>query len=411
MAAMLLFVILPATEAQIFNQTTIAGSDERAGVVRALEITALAQCGMLAGAITARTLWRVPSFNQLSLRLSSSRLDRAARRSIFAAILGIVAFSALGGASLRSFFTYTTSGGYGTFIREATGNLIFLMAAQCIAGLAVVLLPLRLGSAGSNRLSTPLFWATLAAFVLLGGGQRARLFVPVFAAGLVWLKCSKGSRHPRRIAAVGMIVMVVLSGFVGVARGSADSRDVTLKTVLTQPFGSGNNLFLPLAGMASVVPGQFPYLDGTSYLQTAVYLVPRALWSGKPQDAVVSLTRTFDNGAGLAIPEFGEMYVNFGLPGVIVGSLLLGVLIELLSIRFARSMSIRESVFIAVCSAVLLDIFTRGAVAPILTTFDPLLVATALVCRRRSPVLAVTHTPALSEPLAPGKSRCSVVRP
>jgi len=186
---------------------------------------------------------------------------------------------------------------------------------------------------------------------------------------------------------------------------------VTLKTVLTQPFGSGNNLFLPLAGMASVVPGQFPYLDGTSYLQTAVYLVPRALWSGKPQDAVVSLTRTFDNGAGLAIPEFGEMYVNFGLPGVIVGSLLLGVLIELLSIRFARSMSIRESVFIAVCSAVLLDIFTRGAVAPILTTFDPLLVATALVCRRRSPVLAVTHTPALSEPLAPGKSRCSVVRP
>jgi len=410
MAAMFLFVILPATQAQLFGHTTIAGNDYQAGVVRALEIAALAQCGMLAGAIAARTLWPVPGFRRLFPQLSSSRLDRAAWQSIFVAILGVIAVSALGGARLRSFFVYTTAGGYGTFAREATGNIGFLVAVQCIAGLALVLFPLRLGCTGSRHWLRPLFFAASATFVLLGGGQRGQFFVPAFAAGLIWLKISKINRSPRRVAAAGVLLMVVLGGLVGVARGAADSRQVTAGTVLAEPVGPGNNLFLPLAGLASTVPSQLPYFDGTSYLQTAAFLIPRALWSGKPEGAIVRVTKAIDPGnSGLAFPEFGEMYANFGLPGVIVGSLLLGALIELLSRRFARSTSIRESVFITVCGAVLLQVFTRGAVAPMLTTFAGLLTVTALTCRRRSPVLAETPAPVLSEPAVPGMSRRSVV--
>jgi len=399
LAAMFLFVIYPAIAAQIFHQTTIAGIDASAGVARALQIAALAQCGMLAGAIAARTARPAAGFRRLRPMLSSSHLDQAMRWSVAGGIGGIVAYSAAGGASLLNYFAFTTAGGYGSFTSQSAGNYAALLAMQCIAGLALVLLPLRLGRTNVSRRLGPLLLAALAVFVLLGGGQRGRFLVPAFAALLIWLKTSDKGRRPRRIAVAGLIVTVTLAGLIGVARGSADTRHVTVSTALEQPFGSGNNLFLPLAAMASTVPGQFTYLGGASYLDIPAYAVPRALWPGKPQDAILALTRTFDNNAGLAVPEFGEMYVNFGLAGVVIGSVLLGALVEVLSLRLSRSGSIRESVFIAVCSGVLLYIFARGAIAAILTTFEPLLVAAALICRRRSPVL--DQVPGPGEPGSP----------
>jgi oligosaccharide repeat unit polymerase len=404
MATMCLFVILPATEAQLFGRTTIAGNDYSAGVVRALEIAALAQCGMLAGAVAARTVWPVPRLTRLFPRLSPSRLDRTTRRSVCVGVLAIIAFSALGGASLRSFFVYTTSSGYGTFGAEATGNLGYLAAVQSVAGLALVLLPLRLGCIGSSRWAG-LFLAAMATFVLLGGGQRGRFFVPAFAASLIWLKTSRRSLPPRRLAVVGVLVLIVLGGLVGVARGAAGTRQVTVGSVVDGSIGSGSDLFLPVAGLALTVPSQIPYLDGRSYLEAAAFLVPRGLWNAKPEGSIARVTSAMDpSNSGLAFPEFGEMYANFGLSGVVAGSLLLGALIELLSRRFARSTSIRESVFTAVCAAVLLNVFTRGAVAPMVTGFAGLLVGTALICRRQSPVLAVTSTSVPSESLGPGKT-------
>jgi oligosaccharide repeat unit polymerase len=408
MAAMLLFVIVPATDAQLFGLTTIAGNNYSGGIVRALEIATLAQCGMLAGAIVARTFWPVPGLVTLSPQLSPSRLDRAARWSVCVGVLAVIALSALGGASLRNFFVYTTANGYGTFARETTGYLGYTVALQSVAGLALVLLPLRWGCGGSSRWPGVLF-ASVATFVLLGGGQRGRFFAVALAACLVCLKTSKRSRAPRRLVVVGVLVLVVFGGLVGVARGAADSRQVTVRTVVTASIGSGNDLFLPLAGLASTVPSQIPYLGGTSYVEAAVFLVPRGLWTSKPEGAIVQVTAVMDPGnSGLAFPEFGEMYANFGLPGVMIGSLLLGALIELISRRFARATTLQEAVFAAVCGAVLLDIFTRGAVAPMITSFAGLLAVTAVVCRRRSRVLAETPSPVLSRSPGTGKSQHSV---
>ncbi len=407
MATMLFFVILPATGAQLSGIAVIADNDYQAGMTRALEITALAQCGMLAGAVAARTLWPIPLFTRTFPQLWPSRLDRAARQSLAVGVVAVIALSALGGASLRSFFVYTTSTGYGTFAGQTTGYLGYLVALQCVAGLVLILLPLRLSCSGANRWPALLF-AALATFVLLGSGQRARFFVPAVAASLVWQKTSKRMLPPRRMAVAGVLVLIVLGGLVGVARGAAGTRHVTVATVFAASVGS-NDLFLPLAGLASIVPGQFPYLHGESYLETATFLVPRGLWNGKPEGSIARLTSAMDPGnSGIAFPEFGEMYANFGLPGVICGSLLLGALIELLSRRFARSTNIRELVFTAVCGAVLLEVFIRGAVAPMLTTFAGLLVVTALVCRRRSPVLALAPVPVPSKSLGHGKTRHSV---
>jgi oligosaccharide repeat unit polymerase len=409
MTAMLLFVIIPATEAQLSGFTTIGGYNYRAGVVRALEISALAQCGLLVGAVAARTFWPVPRMVKIFPQLAPARLDRAARLAVLAGVLAVLALSVLGGASLRSFFVYTTSSGYGTFAKETTGYFGYLASIQCVAGLVLVLLPLRLTCHGSRR-KRVLLYVALAAFVLLGGGQRARFFIPAFAAGLIWLKTSQMRRPPqRRLAVIGLIVLVVFGGLIGVARGAAQSRHVSVSTVFAASAGSANDLFLPLAGLASTVPGQFPYLGGTSYLEIATFLVPRALWNGKPQGSISTLTTAVDPGnSGLAFPEFGEIYANFGLAGVMIGSLLLGSLIELISRRLARSTSIGESVFTAVCAAVLLGLFIRGDIAPLLISYAGLLAMTALVCRPRSPMLA-EPLPVPAAPLLRRNSRRSVM--
>jgi len=404
--AMFLFVLLPATGAEAFGRTTIAGNDYQGGVDLALQIAALAQAGMLLGAIAARTLWPFPPMRRLPVTLSGPRLDRAARRALVTGIAAVAAMIVLGHASPRDFFAYTSPGGYGTFYRELTGNLAFLSVAQCVAGLAIVLLPLRLGRATPARIARPLLVAALAAVVLLGDGQRGRFFVPVCAAGLIWLKTSARPLPPRRLAAAGMLAVVGAAALIAVARGAAGSRDVTPGAVLAQPFGSGNDLFLPLAGLAGTVPDGTPYLHGASYLQTVIFPIPRALWSGKPQDAISVVTGQMDPGnSGIAFPEFGEMYANFGLPGALIGSVLFGALTELLALRLAGSASLRESVLVAVGGSVLLDIFTRGAIAAMLTSFAGLLAVTALACRRRSALLEDVPRPVPVPPPRPGNVR------
>jgi len=309
----------------------------------------------------------------------------------------VVAFSALGGADLRDFFAYTTTGGAGTFGHEGSDNLSFLGAVQCISGLAVVLLPLRVGRASSGGWLNPVMITLLATVVLLGGGQRAMLFVPAIAAVFVWLKTSKRNIHQRLVVVTGAIVLILFGGIVGIARGAADSRSYTVSNVVSAPFGSGNNLFLPVAGLAIAVPRETPYLYGSSYLQVLLFPIPRGLWHGKPTGDISAVTDVIDSTkSGLAFPEFGEMYANFGLPGAVIGSVLLGIAVELLAERFARSTSTRESVFIAVAGAVILELFTRGALAPMLTTFLGLLLSVGVVCRRRSPVLAMADTRGLS---------------
>jgi len=403
MAVMLLFVILPATAAQLSGMTTIATEDYSGGVVKALQIAALAQCAMLAGAVAVRAVWPFPPFVRTFPELSATRISRAAWRSVWVGVLAVVGLSALGGASLSSFFVFTTSSGYGTFARETTGYLGYLVALQGFAGLALVLLPLRLSCGGYRRWPV-LLCSVLATVVLLGGGQRDRFFTVGLAATLVWLKTSKRSLPPRRLAVAGVLVLITIGGLIGVARGAAGTRHVNVGSVVTASVGA-NNLFLPMAGLATIVPAQEPYLHGTSYLETGAFFVPRRLWSSKPEGSISRYTSDFDPGnSGLAFPEFGEMYANFGLPGVVIGSLLLGALIELLSRQFARSTSMRECVFIAICGAVLLDVFARGDIAPMLVSFAGLLLAAGLACRRRSPVLAAAGPPEVLS-VRPGQAR------
>jgi oligosaccharide repeat unit polymerase len=386
--SMFIFIIVPATGAQLYGNTLLAAHDYQAGVIPALKISALAQAAMLIGAIGMRTLKPVRDFDRIDISLSADRLDRATVVAVTIALSGVIGMSVIGGANLRDFFVYTTSGGYGTFWSELHANLGFLVAVQCVGGLAIVLLPLQLSAACSRRRGLSIAAATIASLILLGGGQRGPFITAVSAAGLVWLKTSKKRRRQRKAVMLGALVLLLISGFVGVARAAAGSREVTFGNVTGEPFGAGNNLFLPVAGLATTVPAEIPYLHGGSYLQVFVLPIPRALWPTKPVDDITTIITRFDpENSGLAFPAFGEGYANFGFIGVALSGILLGGAAELLHRRFASSQDLKACVVAAVQAAVFLQLFSRGDFAPMFTTYIGILVAAEYIGRRRSAVL------------------------
>ncbi len=394
MLSMFIFIIVPATGAQLYGGTVIADLNYQAGVILALKIAVLAQVTMLAGAIGARTLRPVHGFDRITINLSAARLDKAAVIAVTAAVSGVIGMIVVGGANLRDFFVYTTSGGYGTFWSELHANLGFLVAVQCVGSLAIVLLPLQLSATRSRPRVLPIAVAILASLVLLGSGQRGPFVAAASAAGLVWLKTSKKRRSQRRAVMMGALLLLLFTGLIGVARAAAGSREVTFGNVIEEPFGAGNNLFLPLAGLSTTVPAEIPYLHGDSYLQIFVLPIPRALWSTKPEDDITAVTTRFDPGkSGFYFPAFGEGYANFGFIGVAICGVLLGGVAELLDRRLASSQELKSSVVAAVQAAVFLQLFSRGDFAPMFTTYIGILIAVGYIGRRRSAILAPVAIP------------------
>jgi oligosaccharide repeat unit polymerase len=367
--SMFIFIIVPATGAQLYGGTILATHNYQAGVIPALKIAVLAQAAMLVGAIGVRTLRPIRGFDRIAINLSGARLDKAAIIAVTVAVSSAIGMSVIGGANLRDFFVYTTSGGYGTFWSELHASLGFLVAVQCVGGLAIVVLPLQLSVTCSRRRILPIAAAMLASLVLLGGGQRGPFIAAASAAGLVWLKTSKKRVRQRKAVILGALLLLLITGFTGVARAAAGSREITFGNVIGEPFGAGNNLFLPIAGLSTTVPAEIPYLHGDSYLQVFVLPIPRALWPAKPNDDITVVTTAFDpDNSGLAFPAFGEGYANFGFIGVALCGVLLGGVAELLHRRLAGSQDLKGSLVAAVQAGVFLQLFSRGDFAPMFIT-------------------------------------------
>jgi len=86
-------------------------------------------------------------------------------------------------------------------------------------------------------------------------------------------------------------------------------------------------------------PNPFPYQMGAAYLRLpATVLIPRIVWPDKPVDSIgyimtrdyVGLSAYAAQFTSSAPTIFGDLYMNFGIAGVVVGMALLGLLAGLL---------------------------------------------------------------------------------
>jgi hypothetical protein len=102
-------------------------------------------------------------------------------------------------------------------------------------------------------------------------------------------------------------------------------------------------LFPTFAEVIRDTPSQVPYWRGESYLPLLFKPIPRLLWPGKPQEVSgqsfghrYGLIDVENQTTSINLPQTVEMYANFGLPGVLIGMAMFGLLLRVLAEMFVH---------------------------------------------------------------------------
>jgi hypothetical protein len=105
-----------------------------------------------------------------------------------------------------------------------------------------------------------------------------------------------------------------------------------------------------LYNMEHMVPQYMPYKHGQDLIAVPLGLIPRAIWPSKP---ILSAGAEYGSALGTitSVTPFplGEMYWNFGKPGIIIGMAIWGVVLALLMRLFDLLCRYRRLRFFLVC--------------------------------------------------------------
>jgi oligosaccharide repeat unit polymerase len=198
----------------------------------------------------------------------------------------------------------------------------------------LVLMVFRRPSPRSRFFLSIAFLAVFAIYTTLGFRYRVLLLM---MAPVVYWYMTKRKRPGVMGIVVAAVVTILMVSIIGGTRGATraggdiERQDIALAQ-------SGNNftqdlrIYPPFYRMLDVYPIDYDYIWGSSYLYVFISPIPRALWPGKPDAPVRNVLRVILGEravtAGLAYPNLGEFYVNFGLVGEILGMFLFGFILR-----------------------------------------------------------------------------------
>ena len=95
--------------------------------------------------------------------------------------------------------------------------------------------------------------------------------------------------------------------------------------------------FLRLGQVIELVPAEHPYIYLQQLFFIAIRPVPRLFWEGKPTDPGFNLPELVGNtGASLSTSMLGEWYLVWGMPTVLLGGIVMGVLCALVNLIVTR---------------------------------------------------------------------------
>ena len=125
-----------------------------------------------------------------------------------------------------------------------------------------------------------------------------------------------------------LLVLLVALGIFGNIRNSLRTgQEITNTTTaieaLDDIFNSDFTIFKSYYAIVEACPEKVDYQYGKEiFLYTATMIIPRALWPGKPlpvyRDVLSSAVNSYAVSAGVAFPNIGEYYFEFGIFGCVV---------------------------------------------------------------------------------------------
>ncbi len=191
---------------------------------------------------------------------------------------------------------------------------------------------------GTSRASRAAAWTILAAasFFLFAIGARFRFVYGCGGALLVWYALSRqcapdNLRRIRRHLLLGFLAIGAIGfqmtfmrhiGFLAYSQGSQGAQ-VSVGGFVER----GLDQVPRLQMVMNAVPQRRPHTYGVTFVSPLFTFVPRSLWPGKPSDACVYLEGyTPLRWSNVSFGLLGELYLNFGLPGIFLGAWGLGAL-------------------------------------------------------------------------------------
>lgn len=251
-----------------------------------------------------------------------------------------------------------------------------------------------LRGAGRRALAVLLVAAALSAAAAVALEIRGLAVIAALAAVAIYLRARPPSRRMALTGGAIAIAAVAVLGFGERVRSYTQSTSTShaLTLALHTPPSSyavaDMTPFDNLVTIGELVPRSIPRLNGSSIEAIPAAFVPRAVWPAKPQPVDQQVTSYLYPGssAGSPISMQGELWWNYGWPGVLLGAALLGALMGVFTRRglFARTESGR----------LLYAVFFASAFAPMLSAMATMAANTAIALASAAVVAAVLWAPA-----------------
>lgn len=168
--------------------------------------------------------------------------------------------------------------------------------------------------------------------LFLTRGVRYIILIAAGSMAVYYLK--RTQKHLKRSH---IIILTLFSIFiftlVSYLRGSPSLSHLSLNTAfLLSFFTSSISLFKPTAAVVHYIPKYHPFVMGETFLYTFLMPIPRIIWPQKPYPAFLKILWKITGGRffGYAVPNIGEYYANFGIPGIIFFMAILGGLLKVI---------------------------------------------------------------------------------
>lgn len=173
------------------------------------------------------------------------------------------------------------------------------------------------------------------AFPIFVSSRQTVLFL-VIRIIVIWT-CIRGEPKPRYAALLVASGLVIVGSMLAFRRGLSDWEGLRSHVGVSglMEVTVGGRHFLDLTKTAHVlaaVPELLDYQYGKTMVTWLVAPVPRSLWPGKPAIGVGidlgPLVFQTPRTSGVPPGVVGELYLNFGIPGVFIGMLAVGFLLR-----------------------------------------------------------------------------------
>ena len=309
-------------------------------------------------------------------------------------LLGLLALSCVlwGALFLRQGGVATLVDNPGALHNDGQSGGYAIVGIWLAQGVALYALLARLHGGGRRATRLCVLATAVSVAAALAIQARGLLVLGVLAGLIIVLRVRVPRRRTVLVAVVAAAIAVPALVFLQQVRSysqqssPADAVRLAWKTPLATQQISDLGVFDNLVALQQLVPDSADRLHGASLVAIPTAFVPRGLWPGKPQPVDQQMSALVYPGltAGTPVALQGELWWNFGVAGVALGAVAMGLLMGLLARLAFTARSPLALLLYAVATASVVAPLTR-ALAPMTTNTALALAAIALVAGAADP--------------------------